>query len=108
MTSDDTPDFDRLIADLRARRDLAADRATEAGLGEIADLGTVEVTIAELDQLLARLDQLDAELMANEFIIGQHARRTRATAAMIDALEQATAGQDGPLADTIAGILRDR
>lgn len=105
MTSDDTPSIDRLIANLRARRDLAAHRAAEAGLGE---LGTVEVTIGELDQLLSRLEDYEIEVITHEFVAGAHTRRTRRTAAMIEALEQAVAGQDGSLADTITGILRDR
>lgn len=107
MTSDDTPNFDRLIADLRARRDLAADRATEAGLGELADLGTVEVTIAELDQLLARLEAYDTEVLTYEFTVGAQTRAARRFVATIEAVKVAAAGQDGPLADTIAGILRD-
>ncbi|MDV2474336.1 hypothetical protein F8M49_01030 [Rhodococcus zopfii] len=86
MTSDDTPSLDQLLAVLRA---------TEAGL-------------AELDQILTRLEDYETELMTHEFVAGQHARQTRKTAAMIEALEQATAGQVGPLAAKVAGILRDR
>jgi len=106
--SDDTPAFDRLLAGLRARRDLAAHRATDAGLGELAEFGTVEITVAELDQLLAKIDDLDTQLMTHEFVAGQHLKQTRVTAAMIEDLEQAVAGQDGPLADAIIGILEAR
>lgn len=105
VNRDDTPADDRLLDDLRARLDAATTRATEAGS---PDLGTVELTLGELDRLLEMYAQQDDQLRANEFVHGRQACVIRKRNAKLDAITLAViAGGAGPLADTISKILYD-
>lgn len=106
--SDDTPRIDRLLDSLRARRDLAVERATEAGLEELAAFGTVELTVDEVDQLLDLVRSQDSEIMVHEYVSGRQVRFAQESTAMIEAIEQAVAGQEGPLAEAITEILKGR
>ncbi|MHC6215284.1 hypothetical protein [Rhodococcus ruber] len=111
MTSDDTPtggqdphDVDnRLLGDLRDRLAGAIARAAEHGN---PTLGTVEVTIHELAELLDRIDNHECQLMAREFSASRQAHHMRRKNAMLLSIELALVGQSGPLVDILDGILR--
>ncbi|MFF0284100.1 hypothetical protein ACFYSW_27715 [Rhodococcus aetherivorans] len=111
MTSDDTPtggqdshDLDnRLLGDLRDRLARAVARAAEHCN---PTLGTVEVTIRELAELLDRIDRHDDQLMAREFADRRQRHHMRRKNAMLLSIELALVGQSGPLVDILDGILR--
>ncbi|MBC2590401.1 hypothetical protein [Rhodococcus aetherivorans] len=107
MTSDDTPiggqdphDVDnRLLGDLRDRIAGAVEHGNPT-------LGTVEVTIHELAELLDRIDNHECQLMAREFSASRQAHHMRRKNAMLLSIELALVGQSGPLVDILHGILR--
>ncbi|MEE2034657.1 hypothetical protein [Rhodococcus chondri] len=111
MTSDDTPTGDqdphdvdnRLLSDLRDRLAQAVARAAEHGN---PTLGTVEVTIHELAELLDRIDRHQDQRMAGEFFASRQRHHMRRKNAMLLSIELALIGQSGPLVDVLDGILR--
>ena len=112
VTSDDAPASgqdphngdSRLLGDLRDRLAQAVARAAEAGN---PTLGTVELTIRELAELLDRIDRHDTEQIAREFSDSRQRHHMRRKNSMLLSIELALVGQSGPLVDILEGILRD-
>ncbi|ETT27677.1 hypothetical protein RAJCM14343_1759 [Rhodococcus aetherivorans] len=111
ISDDDLPDSNqdshdvdnRLLGDLRDRLAGAVARAAEHGN---PTLGTVEVTIRELAELLDRIDHHQDQLMAREFAASRQAHHMRRKNAMLLSIELALVGQSGPLVDILEDILR--